>query len=135
MPALGNLLCLTPLESYAVDQPRGRNGILGKLERRIGPFVRSPGIAFPYLVGFLRKNGVIDAGVNVAVQHDKIEGQIPFDRILAEKIDLSRGDHDLLFITSYTNSAREAYRRARQARATWAAAGRKLTVVIGGAHA
>jgi hypothetical protein len=38
-------------------------------------------------------------------------------------------------ITSYTNSAREAYRRAREARRAWAEAGRNVAIVLGGAHA
>jgi hypothetical protein len=135
MSTIGNLICLTPLESYSVDDPRGRDGFLGRLERRLGPFIRSPGIGFPYIVGFLRKNGVIGDATQVAVQHDKLEGITPFRQILEDKVDLSRGDHDVLFITAYTNSAREAYRRAREARSVWAEAGRKLTVVLGGAHA
>ncbi|HXI02966.1 MAG TPA: hypothetical protein VNI57_07290, partial [Candidatus Saccharimonadales bacterium] len=135
MPSIGNLICLTPLESYVVDNPPRRNGILGKLERRIGPFVRSPGIAFPYIVGFLRKSGALSPATRVVVQHDRIEGAIPFDEILTEKVDSSRGDQDVLFITSYTDSTREAYRRAREAREVYARAGRKLTVVLGGAHA
>jgi radical SAM superfamily enzyme YgiQ (UPF0313 family) len=135
MPSVGNLICLTPLESYVVDGPKRKNGLLGKLERRIGPFVRSPGIGFPYLVGFLRKNGVLDSSARVVAQHDKIEGATPFEEIIEQKLDLSRGDHDVLFITSYTDSTREAYRRARAARAAFARAGRKLTIVLGGAHA
>jgi radical SAM superfamily enzyme YgiQ (UPF0313 family) len=97
--------------------------------------VRSPGIAFPYLVGFLRKNGVLTSATQVVVQHDKIEGCTPFEQILREKVDLGRGDHDILFLTSYTDSIREAYRRAREARACYRAAGRPLTIVVGGAHA
>jgi len=135
MPTVGNLICLTPRDSYLADFPKSRNGPLGWLERRTGPFVRSPGIAFPYLVGFLRKNGVLDSSTQVAVQHDKIEGCTPFEEILRDKIDLNRGDHDILFLTSYTDSIREAYRRAREARAVYRAAGRGLTVVVGGAHA
>ena len=135
MPSLGNLLCLTPRDSYVVDEPLRKRGFLGRLEMSTGPFVRSPGIGFPYLVGFLRKTGVIGPETHVAVQHDKIEGATPFDDILRDKIDLTIGDHDVLFVTAYTNSAREAYRRAREARAAWAAAGRALTVVFGGPHA
>ena len=135
MPTVGNLICLTPRDSYLADFPRSRNGPLGWLERRTGPFVRSPGIAFPYLVGFLKKNGVLTGAMNVAVQHDKIEGATPFDQILREKVDLRRGDHDILFITSYTDSIREAYRRAHEAREVYRAAGRPLTIVVGGAHA
>ncbi|MCI0568620.1 MAG: B12-binding domain-containing radical SAM protein [Acidobacteria bacterium] len=108
---------------------------MGLLERSIGPFVRSPGIGFPYLVGFLRQNGVLGEDTQVAVQHDKIEGPTPFEEILNDKLDLRRGDHDVLFITAYTNSAREAYRRAREARQAYAAAGKRLTVIMGGAHA
>ena len=117
-----------------VDEPP-RKGILARLEGRIGPFVRSPGIGFPYLIGFLRKNGALDPGTRVVVQHDKIEGPIPFTEILTEKVDLANGDQDVLFLTGYTNSAREAYRRAREARAAYAAAGKPLTVVMGGPHA
>jgi len=135
MSVIGNLICLTPIESYTVDQPRGRNGLLARLERRLGPFVRSPGIGFPYLVGFLRKNGALDPATRVVVQHDKIEGITPFDQILREKVDLDRGDEDVLFITAYTNSVREAYRRAREARAAYKRAGRKVSIVLGGAHA
>jgi radical SAM superfamily enzyme YgiQ (UPF0313 family) len=69
------------------------------------------------------------------VQHDKIEGPTPFEEILADKVDLKRGDHDVLFLTAYTNSAREAYRRAREARTAYAAAGKRLIIVFGGAHA
>jgi len=133
--AIGNLICLTPRDSYVVDEPNRRRGILGKLEGRVGPFVRSPGIGFPYLIGFLRKNGVLDPTTRVVVQHDKIEGATPFTELLNDKINLNSGDHDVLFVTAYTNSAREAYRRSREARAAWAAAGRKLTIVMGGAHA
>jgi hypothetical protein len=97
--------------------------------------VRSPGIAFPYLVGYLKKTGVLTSSTQVVVQHDKIEGCTPFEQILREKVDLSRGDHDILFLTSYTDSIREAYRRAREARALYRAAGRPLTIVVGGAHA
>ena len=97
--------------------------------------MRSPGIAFPYLIGFLRKNGILTNAVHVAVQHDKLEGPTPFEEILREKVDVGRGDQDVLFITAYTDSAREAYRRAREARLVYAAAGRRLTVVMGGAHA
>jgi hypothetical protein len=133
--SIGNLICLTPRDSYVVDEPIGRNGLLGRLERMAGPFVRSPGIGFPYIVGFLRKNGLLPAGCRVVAQHDKIEGPTPFEAILARKADLSRGDVDLLMITAYTNSAREAYRRAREARRVYAEAGRRLAVVFGGAHA
>jgi radical SAM superfamily enzyme YgiQ (UPF0313 family) len=118
-----------------VDAPATRRGLLGRIERSTGPFVRSPGIAFPYLIGFFRKNGVIDDSTRVVVQHDKIEGPTSFEEILDEKVELPRGDHDVLFITAYTNSVREAYRRAREARRTYAAAGKKLTVVLGGPHA
>ena len=59
MATIGNLICLTPRDSYVVDEPVRRKGLLGRLERSIGPFFRSPGIGFPYLVGFLRKNGVL----------------------------------------------------------------------------
>ena len=135
LATIGNILCLTPRDSYVVDEPIRKRGWLGSLERSIGPFVRSPGIAFPYLIGFLRKNGVVDDGIRVAVQHDKIEGPTPFEQILREKVDLARGDHDVLFLTAYTNSVREAYRRAREARAAYAAAGKRLTVVLGGPHA
>jgi radical SAM superfamily enzyme YgiQ (UPF0313 family) len=135
MATIGNLICLTPRDSYVVDEPMRRTGLLGRLERSIGPFFRSPGIGFPYLIGFLRKNGVLDGATRVAVQHDKIEGPTPFETILRDKVDIGRGDHDVLFVTSYTNSAREAYRRAREARAAYAAAGKTLTVVFGGAHA
>jgi len=132
---IGNLICLTPRDSYVVDEPIRKPGLLGRLERKIGPFFRSPGIAFPYLVGFLRKNGVLDGDVRVVVQHDKIEGPTSFEEILTDKVELGRGDHDVLFVTAYTNSAREAYRRAREARSAYAAAGKKLTVVFGGPHA
>ncbi len=135
MATIGNLVCLTPRDSYVVDEPVRRKGLLGHLERSIGPFVRSPGIGFPYLIGFLRKNGVLTTATRVAVQHDKIEGPISFEEVLRDKIDLDRGDHDVLFVTAYTNSAREAYRRAREARAAWAAAGKPLTIVFGGPHA
>ncbi len=132
---IGNLICLTPRDSYVVDEPVARKGLLGRLERATGPFVRSPGIGFPYLIGFLRKNGVLTEATRLVVQHDKIEGPIPFEEILADKADMRRGDHDVLFLTAYTNSAREAYRRAREARAAYAAAGKRLTVVLGGPHA
>lgn len=135
MPTIGNLICLTPLESYVVEEPISKKGLLRRLERKTGPFVRSPGIGFPYMVGFFRKNGILTEKTRVVVQHDKIEGSTPFAKIMTDKVDLSRGDHDVLFITAYTNSAREAYRRAREARAAYAAAGKNLTVVLGGAHA
>ncbi|HET9482033.1 MAG TPA: cobalamin-dependent protein, partial [Candidatus Polarisedimenticolia bacterium] len=135
MPSIGNLICVTPRDSYVVDEPIGRNGILGRLERLTGPFMRSPGIGFPYIVGFLRQNGLMPEGCRVVVQHDKIEGPTPFESILEEKADLSRGSVDLVLITSYTNSAREAYRRAREARRAYAAAGRDVAIVLGGAHA
>src|SRR5439155_20413764 len=135
MAVIGNLICLTPRDSYVVDEPVRRKGLLGRLERSIGPFVRSPGLGFPYLVGFLRKNGALEDSTRVAVQHDKIEGPISFEEILRDKVDLARGDHDVLFVTAYTNSAREAYRRAGEARAAWAAAGKPLTIVFGGPHA
>jgi radical SAM superfamily enzyme YgiQ (UPF0313 family) len=135
MPSIGNLICFTPRDSYVVDEP-GRGRRLGeRWERLAGMFVRSPGIGFPYLVGFLRKNQVLTDATRVVVQHDKIEGPTSFEEILEEKVDLRRGDQDVLFVTSYTNSAREAYRRAREAQAAYTAAGRKLTVVFGGAHA
>ncbi len=135
MPTIGNVLCLTPRDSYVVDEPIRKRGILGRMEMSTGPFVRSPGIGYPYLIGFLKKTGVIGPDTAVAVQHDKIEGPTSFDDILKDKIDLGCGDHDVLFVTAYTNSAREAYRRAREARAAWAAAGRPLTIVFGGPHA
>ena len=135
MAKIGNLICLTPRDSYVVDEPIAKHGLLRRLETRIGPFVRSPGIGFPYLVGFFRKNGVLTDSTNVAVQHDKIEGPTPFEEILEQKIDRTRGDQDVLFLTAYTNSAREAYRRAREARSVYEATGRKLTVIFGGAHA
>jgi radical SAM superfamily enzyme YgiQ (UPF0313 family) len=135
MPTIGNLICLTPRDSYVVDEPIRRTGLLGRLERAVGPFVRSPGIGFPYLVGFLRKNHVLEPSTRVVVQHDKIEGPTPFEEILRDKVDLALGDTDVLFVTAYTNSAREAYRRAREARAAYAAAGKRLVVVMGGAHA
>src|SRR5262245_14055845 len=135
MTTIGNLLCLTPRDSYVVDEPLRRRGLLGRLERSTGPFVRSPGIGYPYLVGFLRKNGIVGPATHVAVQHDRIEGATPFEEILRDKIDASRGDRDVLFVTAYTNSAREAYRRAREARAAWRALDRPLTVVFGGPHA
>jgi radical SAM superfamily enzyme YgiQ (UPF0313 family) len=135
MAEIGNLICLTPRDSYVVDEPVRRTGLLGRLERSIGPFVRSPGVGFPYLVGFMRKSGALAPGTRVVVQHDKIEGPIPFESILADKVWLGNGDHDVLFITGYTNSAREGYRRAREARAAYKTAGKALTVVFGGAHA
>jgi radical SAM superfamily enzyme YgiQ (UPF0313 family) len=135
MSTIGNLICLTPRDSYVVDEPIRKKGLLGRLERSIGPFVRSPGIGFPYLIGFLRKNGSLPASTRVVVQHDKIEGPTPFEEILRDKIDLSLGDRDVLFVTAYTNSAREAYRRAHEARAAYALAGKRLTVVFGGPHA
>jgi radical SAM superfamily enzyme YgiQ (UPF0313 family) len=135
LSAIENLLCLTPRDSYVVDRPLRGRGLLGRLEHSVGPFVRSPGIGFPYLVGFLRKNGVLADSTRVAVQHDKIEGPIPFEQILSDKLQSSGGGRDVLFITAYTDSAREAYRRAREARAAYAAAGRRLTVVLGGPHA
>ena len=135
MPTIGNLICVTPRDSYVVDEPMARNGLIGRLERVTGPFVRSPGIGFPYIVGFLRKNGLLPAGCRVVVQHDKIEGATPFDVVLQEKADCSRGDFDLVLITSYTNSAREAYRRAREVRRAYAAIERKVAIVMGGAHA
>ena len=135
MATIGNLICLTPRDSYVVDEPIRKRGLLGRLERSIGPFVRSPGIAFPYLIGFFRKNGIIDGNTQVVVQHDKIEGATPFEEILRDKVRTGHGDHDVLLMTAYTNSVREAYRRAREARAVWAAAGRRLTVVLGGPHA
>ena len=113
---IGNLICLTPRDSYVADNPIKRRGILGRLENRTGPFVRSPGIAFPYLIGFLRKNGVLTDATRLVVQHDRIEGPTALEEVLTDKVDLSRGDCDVLFITAYTDSAREAYRRAREAR-------------------
>src|SRR2546422_2400281 len=103
MTTIGNLICLTPRDSYVVDEPIRRRGLLGRLEGAIGPFVRSPGIGFPYLIGFLRKNGVLSSATRVAVQHDKIEGPTPFEEILSDKVDLRHGDHDILFVTAYTN--------------------------------
>jgi hypothetical protein len=135
VPEIGNLICVTPRDSYVVDEPLARNGLLGRLERRTGPFVRSPGIGFPYIIGFLKKNGLMPDGCRVVVQHDKIEGPTPFEAILGQKVDASRGEIDLVMITSYTNSAREAYRRAREARRAYEAAGRKVAIVFGGAHA
>lgn len=135
MALIGNLICLTPRDSYVADEPVRWTGLLGRLEQKTGPFFRSPGIAFPYIVGFLRRNGVLTDDDRVVVQHDKIEGPTPFEQILEEKVDLSRGDCDVLFITAYTNSVREAYRRAREARAAYAARGRKLVVALGGPHA
>ncbi len=135
LPTIGNVICLTPRDSYVVDEPRRKKGLLGRLEGSIGPFLRSPGIGFPYLIGFLRKNGVLTDATHVAVQHDKIEGPTSFEEILLDKVDVKRGDHDVLFITAYTDSAREAYRRAREARLAYSATGRRLTVVLGGAHA
>jgi hypothetical protein len=135
MGSIGNLICLTPLDSYLIDEPVDTKKLLARLERKTGSFLRSPGVGFPYLVGYLRKHGVIGPSTHVAVQHDRIEGQTPFESILKTKVDTSVGDGDVLFITSYTNSAREAYRRAREAREAYRAIGRKLTVVLGGAHA
>jgi radical SAM superfamily enzyme YgiQ (UPF0313 family) len=135
LATIGNLICLTPRDSYVVDEPIRKKGLLGRIEQRTGPFYRSPGVGFPYLIGFLRKNQVITDATQVAVQHDKVEGPTPFTEILADKVDLRRGDHDVLFVTAYTNSAREAYRRSREARAAWEAAGKNLTIVFGGAHA
>ncbi|HET9481878.1 MAG TPA: cobalamin-dependent protein, partial [Candidatus Polarisedimenticolia bacterium] len=124
-----------PRDSYVAENPIRRRGFLGRLEDRAGPFVRSPGIAFPYLVGFLRKNGVLTESTRLVVQHDRIEGPTSFPEILTDKVDLRRGDCDVLFITAYTDSVREAYRRAREARAAYASAARRLVVVLGGAHA
>lgn len=135
MRTIGNLVCLTPRDSYVVDEPIRKKGLLGRLEQKTGPFVRSPGIGYPYLVGFLRKSGAITDATRVVVQHDKIEGATPFDEILRDKIDRQSGDCDVLFVTAYTNSVREAYRRAREARAAYRACGRELFVVIGGPHA
>ena len=135
MPTIGHVICLTPRDSYIVDGPPTRTGLLGRLERSTGPFVRSPGIGFPYLIGFLRQRGILKPTTRVVVQHDKIEGPTSFEEILQDKIDARHGDRDVLFITAYTNSAREAYRRAREARAAYAAIGKPLTVVFGGAHA
>ncbi len=135
MGSIGNLLCLTPLDSYLIDEPVDTRKFLARLERKTGSFLRSPGVGFPYLIGHLRRHGVISPPTRVAVQHDRIEGQTPFESILKTKLDTSVGDGDVLFITSYTNSAREAYRRAREAREAYRAMGRKLTVVLGGAHA
>jgi len=132
---IGNLICLSPRDSYVVDSPIKRKGFVRWLETRTGPFVRSPGIAFPYLIGFLRKNGVLSDDTRLVVQHDRIEGPTSFEEILADKADLSRGDCDVLFLTAYTDSVREAYRRAREARAAYASAGKRLVVVLGGAHA
>src|SRR3990172_7672966 len=102
MATIGNLICLTPGDSYVVDEPIRKKGLLGRLERSVGPFVRSPGIGFPYLIGFLRKNEVLTHSTQVVVQHDKIEGPTSFEEILNEKVDLRRGNHDVLFITAYT---------------------------------
>lgn len=135
MAAVGNLICLTPRDSYVADEPTRWTGFLGRLESKTGPFFRSPGIAFPYIVGFLRRNGLLTDDERVVVQHDKIEGPTPFEEILEDKVDLARGDCDVLFITAYTNSVREAYRRAREARAAYAARGRRLVVALGGPHA
>jgi radical SAM superfamily enzyme YgiQ (UPF0313 family) len=135
LPTIGNLIFLTPRDSYVVDEPIKKKGLLGRLEKRAGPFFRSPGIGFPYLAGYFRKYGIVDDDTRFVVQHDKIEGPTPFEEILADKVALRHGDEDVLFITAYTNSAREAYRRAREASAAFAAAGRKLTIVFGGAHA
>ncbi len=135
LPSIENVICLTPRDSYVVDRPLRGRGLLGRLEHSIGPFVRSPGIGFPYLIGFLRKTGALADTTRVVAQHDKIEGPTPFEEILSEKLDPSRGGQDVLFITAYTDSVREAYRRAREARAAYAAAGRRLTVALGGAHA
>src|ERR1044071_1501156 len=98
MAAVGNLICLTPRDSYLVDEPMPKKGLLGKFERWTGPFVRSPGIGFPYIVGFLRKNGFLTDATHVVVQHDRIEGAASFESLLGGKIDLGRGDHDILFI-------------------------------------
>jgi radical SAM superfamily enzyme YgiQ (UPF0313 family) len=135
LTSIGHLICLTPRDSYVVDEPLRRPGLPRRLEQRAGPFVRSPGIGFPYLVGFFRQNGALADETRVVVQHDKIEGPTSFEEILSGKVDPGHGDQDVLFITAYTNSAREAYRRAREARAAYAAAGRKVTIVFGGAHA
>ncbi|MEE8111510.1 MAG: cobalamin-dependent protein, partial [Acidobacteriota bacterium] len=135
MGSIGNLICLHPRDSYLIDSPMPVKGFLSSLERRTGPFLRSPGIGFPYLVGFFRKNGVIPDSTRIVVQHDQIEGVTPFQNIIDAKVDLSRGDCDVLFITAYTNSVREAYRRAREAREAYRSIGRPLTVVLGGAHA
>ena len=135
MGSIGNLICLHPRDSYLIDSPMPVKGFLSRLERRTGPFLRSPGIGFPYLVGFFRKNGVIPDSTRIVVQHDQIEGVTPFQNIIDAKVDLSRGDCDVLFITAYTNSVREAYRRAREAREAYRSIGRPLTVVLGGAHA
>jgi len=131
MALIGNLICLTPRDSYVVDEPIRRRGLLGRLERSIGPFVRSPGIGFPYLVGFLRKNGVLTDATRVVVQHDKIEGATPFEAILRDKIDLDRGDQDVLFVTAYTNWAREAYRRAGGYRAEFISLVEKAKSIAG----
>ena len=55
LPTIGNVICLTPRDSYVVDEPIRKKGLLGRLERSIGPFMRSPGIGFPYLIGFLQE--------------------------------------------------------------------------------
>ena len=123
LPTIGNVICLTPRDSYIVDEPIRKKGLLGRLEGSVGPFMRSPGIGFPHLIGFLRKNRVLTEATSVAVQHDKLEGPTPFEEILRDKVDVRRGDRDVLFITAYTDSAREAYRRAREARLAYAAAG------------
>ena len=135
MTTIGNLICLTPAESYLIDEPLKKKGVLGRLESWTGPFVRNVGMAYPYLVGFLRKHKILDDDTRIVMQHDKIEGTTPFEEILRNKVDLGLGDHDVLFITAFTNSVREAYRRAREARTAYAAHKKNLTVVLGGAHA
>jgi tRNA A37 methylthiotransferase MiaB len=135
MNAIGNLICLSPRDSYLVDEPIGSKGVLARLEKRAGLFFRSPGVGYPYLVGFFRKNGVIDDSTRVVVQHDLIEGPTSFENVLGTKVDPDRGDCDVLFVTAYTNSVREAYRRAREAKRAYKAIGRKLVVVLGGPHA
>ena len=127
MGNIGNLICLHPRDSYLIDSPMPVKGFLSSLERRTGPFLRSPGIGFPYLVGFFRKNGVIPDSTRIVVQHDQIEGVTPFQNIIDAKVDLSRGDCDVLFITAYTNSVRETYRRAREAREAYRSIGPQVT--------
>lgn len=135
MVNIDNLICLSPKDSYLVDSPVKRKGFLGELERKTGPFVRSPGVGYPYLIGFLRKNKIITDSTRLVLQHDLIEGIRPIEKLIEMKVDLSRNGCDVLFITAYTNSVREAYRRAREARKAYKAIGRSLITVLGGPHA